>query len=634
VRFSLFFAFAALAAAAGAQRPARIPIQDFAALPFVSDPHLSPNGALIAARMKVNGDDKIAIVKADDPAVVPRLIDVGDAIINAIHWAGNNRLLLEVSGKGRIFGVEIPIGRLVVVDLVTAQMRVADRKSNGIYGGDVLFVSPSGDWSLVASQDDIYSTPSVKRVDLATGDAKIVERSRPDVWDWFADEDGVVRGGVSYNERRWKLWYRTRADEPFRTVSGKFAKDDDSSVDRFIFPRDGDKGAIVTNERSGRFGAYRYDFSTGEIGPVIFESPTADISEVNVDPQSREIVGVRYHEDRWKTYWTDPALKKLQARLDRALPGADNQIIGDPATDKRLLVWSAGASDPGAYYLFDREKSEMHAVAQPYSKIDPAQLASVEAVRYRARDGLEITAYLTLPKGVDPNKLPLILMPHGGPFARDEWVYDPMVQFLANRGYAVLQPQFRGSTGFGKEFVSKGYGEWGRRMQDDLDDAVDWLVASGRADAKRVCIVGASYGGYAALWGAIRSPERYRCAASIAGVTDIEMQLKANRKSFSATRYFREWRTKVQGRTDVDLRAVSPLAQAARLRTPLLLAHGEKDERVSVRQGQLMVAALEANKADVTSVFYKKGGHSFSSTEDFADFLARLEAFLAKNNPT
>jgi dipeptidyl aminopeptidase/acylaminoacyl peptidase len=225
-------------------------------------------------------------------------------------------------------------------------------------------------------------------------------------------------------------------------------------------------------------------------------------------------------------------------------------------------------------------------------------------------------------------------MPHGGPFARDEWVYDPMVQFLANRGYAVLQPQFRGSTGFGKEFVSKGYGEWGRRMQDDLDDAVDWLVASGRADARRVCIVGASYGGYAALWGAIRSPERYRCAASIAGVTDIEMQLKANRKSFSATRYFREWRTKVQGRTDVDLRAVSPLAQAARLRTPLLLAHGEKDERVSVRQGQLMVAALEANKADVTSVFYKKGGHSFSSTEDFADFLARLEAFLAKNNPT
>jgi dipeptidyl aminopeptidase/acylaminoacyl peptidase len=345
-------------------------------------------------------------------------------------------------------------------------------------------------------------------------------------------------------------------------------------------------------------------------------------------------MGVRYHEDRWKTYWVNPKVKLLQASIDRALPGTDNEILGDPTSEKRMLILSGGATEPGTYYLYDRVKSTMHPVVQPYDKIDPAQLAEVQAIHYRARDGLDIPAYLTFPRGRDPRKLPLIMLPHGGPFARDEWTYHPFVQFLANRGYAVLQPQFRGSTGYGKDFVARGYGEWGRKMQDDLDDGVDWLVASGKVDPKRVCIIGGSYGGYAALWGAIRNPERYRCAASFAGVTDIGAQLSSNRRSFSATRYFKAWRTKVQGEGKIDLKTVSPLAQASRLKIPVLIAHGELDDTVSVKQGKQMVAALEANKADVTSVFYKDGGHDFSSSEDFADFLRRLEAFLAKNNPS
>ncbi|WP_294121400.1 alpha/beta fold hydrolase [Sphingomonas sp.] len=634
MRFSLLLVLL-LAAPCGAsdQTARRIPVEDFAELPFLRTPVLSPDGQHIVAKNVIKGVSRLLIINADHPGPDPKIIPVGKITINAVHWAGNNRLLLEVIGKDKLFGFEIPIGRLIVVDLATGDSRIADRKSRGPYGGDVLYVSPAGDTALVASQDDLSSTPSVKRVDLATGDAKVVEKSKPDVWDWFVDDDGVVRGGVAYDKRRWKLWYRSKAGEPFKTVQGKFQKDDDSSVDRFYFSRDGDKGTIVTNERNGRFGVYHYDFSTGAIGQPIFESPVADVSEVKVDPATREIAGVRYHEERWKTFWVDPKLKSLQARVDRAIPGADNEIIGD-ATDARLLIWSNGASDPGTYFLFDRAKSTMDPVIQPFSKIDPADLATVVPVHFRARDGLDIPAYLTLPKGKDAKKLPLIILPHGGPFARDEWTYDPLVQFLANRGYAVLQPQFRGSTGYGKDFVSKGYGEWGRKMQDDLDDGLDWLVASGKVDPKRVCIVGGSYGGYAALWGAIRNPERYKCAASFAGVTDLEAQLRNNRKSFSATRYFREWRTKVEGETHVDLRTVSPLAQAAKLKVPVLIVHGEDDETVPVRQGKQMVAALEANKADVTSKFYKEGGHSFSSSEDLADFLRLLDAFLAKNNPS
>ena len=634
MRFRLLLALlAAVPAVAAAQPAKRISIDDFAELPFLQTPQLSPDGRQIVAKAVVKGSNRLVILNAENPEATPKSIEVGKTTINAIHWAGNNRLLLEVIGKDQLYGFEVPIGRLIVVDLPSGAARIADKRSRGIYGGDVLYVSPSGDWALVAGQDGVFDTPSVKRVDLATGDSTVAEKAKPDVWDWFVDDDGVVRGGVAYDQRRWKLWYRSKAGEPFKTVRGKFAKDDDSSVDRFYFSRDGDKGTIVTNERNGRFGVYRYNFSSGEIGEAIFESPVADVSEVMVDPGTREISGVRYHEDRWKTFWVDPKLKALQIRVDKAIPGADNEIMGDPA-DARLLIWSAGASDPGTYYLFDRAKSTMDPVVQPFGKIDPADLAKVEPVHYRARDGLDIPAYLTLPKGREPKNLPLIMLPHGGPFARDEWTYDPLVQFLANRGYAVLQPQFRGSTGYGKDFVAKGYGEWGRKMQDDLDDGLEWLVASGKVDPKRVCIVGGSYGGYAALWGAIRNPERYRCAVSFAGVTDIEAQLKSNRKSFAATRYFREWRTKIQGESNIDLKTVSPLAQAARLKVPVMIVHGEDDERVSVKQGRQMVAALEASKADVTSMFYKDGGHSFSSSEDYADFLRRLEAFLAKHNPT
>jgi dipeptidyl aminopeptidase/acylaminoacyl peptidase len=323
----------------------------------------------------------------------------------------------------------------------------------------------------------------------------------------------------------------------------------------------------------------------------------------------------------------------LQAKLDKALPNTVNLPVDWSDDEKRVLVWSGGASDPGRYYLLDRSTSQMHAVVDPYPQVDPAKLSPVKSVRYRARDGLQIPAYLTLPIGRDAKSLPLIVMPHGGPFDRDHWEYDPIVQFLASRGYAVLQPEFRGSTGYGKDFVSKGYGEWGRKMQDDLDDGVDWLAKTGQIDPRRVCMVGGSYGGYAALWAAVRNPDRYRCAASMAGVSDVPALLRSSRDIFSATRYYREWRTQVGGEGKADLGAVSPINFANRIRVPVLIAHGEEDARVPVKQSRAMVDALAKAHADVTSVFYKDSGHGFDSSEDLDDWLRRLEAFLAKHNP-
>jgi dipeptidyl aminopeptidase/acylaminoacyl peptidase len=625
---SLLLAGECLAAAPTA-RPS---IADFAQPPIAVGAQLSADGKLLAARSWTGDVSRILVFDATDAAKPPRVISLGKTDVTSITWAGGDRLLLRIRRYERIYDQTYPMTRLIVVDISTGESRIADPNNRGLLGGDVLYTDPEGRTALVASQDTIFDSPAVKRVDLATGKATIVEKPRPDVWDWYADSDGVVRAGLAYSERSWKLFYRDKAGEPLRVIRGKFDKNADSSVDRFTFGQSG-TGTIVTNERTGRFAVYRYDFKTGTVGEPIFEDSEVDVTGVWGDRWSGDLAGIEYENDRKRFLWLDPELKKVQAKLDKALPNMVNEIVSRSRDNAKLLIYSSSASDPGTYYLLDQKTLRMNPVYAPLARIDPALLSPTTSLRYTARDGLSIPAYLTLPKGIEGKQLPLIVMPHGGPFLRDSWEYDSMVQFLASRGYGVFQPQFRGSTGYGKSFVEKGYGQWGRAMQDDLDDGLDHLVKSGVADPRRVCIVGASYGGYAALWGAIRNPERYRCAASLAGVTDLDAQLKANRKTFSATRYFREWKTIVAGEQKIDLATVSPLQQAGRLKVPVLIGHGEKDEVVPVQQGRAMVEALRRERADVTSVFYPGSGHDLEGDGDLADYLGRLEAFLSKNNP-
>lgn len=615
----------------GQQAVPKLPTTVFAQLPAMRKPVLSPDGHRIVARATTNGRGRLVLLDADQPEVKPKVIDIGNANVAALQWAGNKRLLMQVLSTDYVYGVvPVPILRLLAIDTDSGSSRVVDKKSDGLYAGDVLYADPTGSWALVASQDDIYSYPSVKRVDLATGNATLVEKARTDVWDWYADDEGVVRAGIAYEGRKWTVWYRDKAGDPLKKTRGKFAKDDDSAVDRVMFGPN-NNGWIVTNERTGRFGLYRYDFATGAVGEAIFENPEVDLDDVSYDPTSGTIYGISYQDDRPRVKWIDPKWQALQQKLDRALPSATNTVVDTSDDKKRYLVWSGGASDPGRYFLLDTANWRMHPVVEPYL-MDAAQMAEVRPVHYQARDGLKIPAYLTTPKGREAKNLPLIVLPHGGPFARDDWTFDPIVQFLANRGYAVLQPQFRGSTGYGRDFASKGYGEFGKKMQDDLDDGVDWLVKTGQVDAKRVCIMGMSYGGYAALWGAVRNPDRYRCAVSWAGVSDLDALMKYDRKSFSAVRYFREWRAKV-ARDAKDLSAVSPIKYADKIKIPVFISHGENDARVPVKQSHLMVDALTKSKADVTSVFYKSSSHDFDSGADFYDWLQRLDAFLAKHNP-
>jgi dipeptidyl aminopeptidase/acylaminoacyl peptidase len=325
-------------------------------------------------------------------------------------------------------------------------------------------------------------------------------------------------------------------------------------------------------------------------------------------------------------------MKAVQARLDRAMPNLANRIVSRDASDRLMVVLSASASDPGSYYIFDRTKSELREFARPYAALDGAALSPVKAVHYAARDGLSIPAYLTLPTAREAKALPLILMPHGGPFVRDDGAFDPWVQFLADRGYAVLQPNYRGSTGYGKAYVDAASGEWGRKMQDDLDDGVHWLAAQGTVDPRRVCIMGGSYGGYAAMWAAVRNPDIYRCAISFAGISDVNAMLRYDANLFASDRYDRDRRERIRAKGQ-DMDSVSALPHAAEIRIPILIVHGKKDPRVPVSQSVRLHEALEKAGKPHDFVLYPDEGHGFSKAEDSVDFLKRVEIFLARYNP-
>lgn len=612
--------------------PDRIPIEAFAELPFISDPALSPDGHRIAARIATGGKEAIAIY---DLAAVgekkPKLVMTGAADISWFKWAGGDRLLIGIRLMGYIKNVPLPMSRLLEYQIASGTTLLLGKR-HGMIGDDVIFIDPDGRFILLSSQPTVFDYPAVDRIDLADGSSTEVQKSKTGIWNWFADGSGVVRAGVDYGERKLKLYYRASADADLKRIDTRKYPQDDSVIDMMRFINDTDRGIIITNAATGRFGVYEYDFATDTIGKTIFEHPKVDVTTA-IMGDDNHVEGISYEDDRPRVKWLDPDYAALQGEVDRTFPGKDNRIIDRSRDGDTVLLWSGGAADPGTYYVYHRQVRRMEIFASPYDKLLGLRFAPVKAIEYQARDGLTIPGYLTLPVGREPKNLPLIVHPHGGPFARDSWSFDPEVQFLANRGYAVFQPNFRGSTGYGRDYVSRGFGQWGTGMVNDIDDGVSWLIRQGIVDPKRICIVGASYGGYAALWSAIRDPERYRCAVSLAGVTDVKAQIRFDARSAVAPRYFKEWKKKVEGEERGDLDAISPLEQASRLSVPVLIAHGEKDSRVPPEQSHKLVKALEKMGKPVDSVFYPEAGHGFTRTEDSIDFMKRVEAFLARNNP-
>jgi len=434
--------------------------------------------------------------------------------------------------------------------------------------------------------------------------------------------------GIRYADATGKasLLYRASNADPFRTIARNDPKTKTSFVVPTAFRADGT--ALAIDDADGHDALYEVSLPDLKLGKRLYGTEGYDIDGPILNVAGNDVQGVGLTDTFGHDVWLDPDLQKLQAAADKAVGDRRARILSRSADGDRMVVEVGGPSQAGTLYYWDLAGDRMQRFAYQNLALGNRSLSPVKTIRYTARDGTPIEAVLTLPRHRPARNLPLIMLPHGGPIARDSEEWDWWCQFLAERGYAVIQPNYRGSSGYGTAFVKLGEGEWGLKMQDDLIDDIDALAKQGIADPKRVCIAGASYGGYAALRAAERDGAHYRCAISYAGVSDLAGIKRYDAQFLNGKTAGRYWTKRTP-----DLRSVSPRFGADQVTIPVLLMHGKADKRVPVKQSRQMADALKSAGKPFQYVEQPLADHHFTRSEDRLEFLNRMAAFLDTYNP-
>ncbi|MBB6424306.1 S9 family peptidase [Sphingopyxis sp. JAI128] len=385
---------------------------------------------------------------------------------------------------------------------------------------------------------------------------------------------------------------------------------------------------MIKENASGRSAVVEIDIPTGKDVRTVYADDEADVERVLMASDGSKLLGVSTSDRDTPLRWLDPAMAAHQKTLEAASPNSVVRVQSFSDDQKKLLVRFSTPDNPGLLFYYDTVTGDLIKLAAMNDTLDGKRLSRVKMIQYKARDGLEIEGVLTMPRGRSSKNLPLVVMPHGGPWGHDTLTYDYWAQFLAERGYAVLQPNFRGSTGYGIAFEKAGQGQLGFAMQDDITDGVHWAVAEGIADPKRVCIVGGSYGGYAAMWGIAKDPDLYRCAVSINGVANLRREVNDFGGMIRERLYRGQWQ-----KMTPDFAAVSPINAIARIKAPLLLIHGKKDVTVDHAQSARMYSAMTKAGKAVEFISVPLADHYFTREADRMTLLMSIERFLAKHNP-
>jgi dipeptidyl aminopeptidase/acylaminoacyl peptidase len=464
-------------------------------------------------------------------------------------------------------------------------------------------------------------------VDLRTGALELDTQNPGDVSGWTADEKMVIRvASVVTPEGGTEIRVRDGSRAAWKTLLKVGAQENLEVID---LSKDGRSVFLTTSVGADAARVVSRDLRSGA-ETLLAEDPRVDASGVVAQPTQHVIQAVAFAPGRVRWSIVDPSIKNDFAALEQLGEG-DFDIESRDLADQTWVVKFDRDRGSRRWYLYQRasKKGEVLFVARP--KLEGLTLAPMSLVAFAARDGLELHGYLTLPPGLPAKNLPMVLLVHGGPWYRDNWGWDSEAQWLANRGYAVLQVNFRGSTGYGKTFLHAGDRQWGLRMQDDLTDAVSWAIHQGTADPKRVAILGASYGGYAALAGAAFTPELYRCAVDVVGPSSLTTLLRSIPPFWEAERaMFNQRVGNPDDPADVELlKHASPLFASERIRIPMLIGQGANDPRVKQTESEQIVAAIRKNGRAVTYVVYPDEGHGFARPENSIDFFARAEGFLA-----
>jgi dienelactone hydrolase len=608
------------------------PLADFARVPALQGPELSPSGRQVAALTIQQDQLGIQIFNIDGTGKSV-FLTAGDGDVFDLTWV-NDEWLIAMVGHDTRDWTQYAV-KLVAFRSDGTKMHFVERKDVGVISPRVVWTANDGSPRiLMSSAQSLFSTDKgywsdVYMVDLAKNSFDKVVYSKEGVRTWYADGKGVVRVGIGMEQggKRQRLMYRNAESDGFKEVASASTNGKEELLVPKVFLPEAGKAATFSN-RNGFDALYVLDLAEMKTGSLLYDVPGYDLDAVIPDATKTKIRGVRYTDTQSRVVWFDPALQQIQASVEKSLPGRSVSIVSMSANERTMILHAGSPSTPGSYYALSLDAGRLSLLGHSNPAIGEAELAPVKTIQYTARDGLKMSAVLTVPAGKAAKNLPLIVLPHGGPQARDEEAWDFWTQFLADRGYAVLQPNYRGSSGFGKAFLDAGDGQWGLKMQDDVDDARAWAISSGLADEKRVCIAGGSYGGYVAMRAAERNPDLYRCAISFAGVSDLPAILSYDSKFIDAQGNYEYWKSRV-----TDLRAVSPINNAERTGIPILVIHGEKDLRVPIAQSKTYVDKLRKAGKTVEFFVQPKGDHHFTREEDRFTFLTQMEAFLDKYNP-
>ena len=468
----------------------------------------------------------------------------------------------------------------------------------------------------------------VYRCNILTGELELVGENPGNITGWMTDHDGKLRAAVQTDGVNETLLYRSDESQDFHVLMTLNFKETFSPV---MFTYDNKMMYVVSNLSTDKTAIYTYDPETNKTLDFIFGHDEVDVGSLMHSKKRKIITGVTYTTDRRHYKFFDSEREELQKTLDAFFPGVEAAVADIDDDERRVIVRTYSDRTRGAYYLFDRKDESMSKLADlsPWLKAD--QMAPMKAITFTARDGLTIHGYITLPVGVEAKNLPLVVIPHGGPSARDGWGFDSEAQFLANRGIAVLQVNFRGSTGYGKSFWLAGFKQWGRKMQDDVTDGVQWAVNEGIADRSRLAIYGGSYGGYSALAGATFTPYLYACAVSYVGPSNLFTLLESIPPYWKP---FIDMEYEMIGDPVKDkelLTEISPVFHAENIRIPLFIAQGANDPRVNKAESEQIVDAVKRTGKDVVYMVKDNEGHGFHNEENRFDFYRELEEFFRKH---